>query len=119
MKALVLVFACLCLFAKSSEALSCYCPEDGSACQQRKLTEVECPFGIILDHCECCRVCAKGPGEECGGPWDISGRCAKGFMCVPKPGDEEKYHFKGKCQKTVPTRPVGGAVDSGLDAEML
>ncbi|XP_068203510.1 venom protein 302-like [Palaemon carinicauda] len=115
----VIIFACLCVLVKSIDGLSCYCPEDGSACLQRKLSRVECPFGIIKDHCDCCPVCAKGPGEVCGGPWDISGKCAQGLTCNPKPGDEEKPNFKGLCQKDYPSGTRGGPVDSGLEVELL
>ncbi|XP_028150363.1 neuroparsin-A-like [Diabrotica virgifera virgifera] len=35
------------------------------------------------------RVCAKGPGERCGGPLDILGQCGEGMMCSKK---DERCH---------------------------
>ncbi|KAJ8391788.1 hypothetical protein AAFF_G00085600 [Aldrovandia affinis] len=47
----------------------------------------ECSAGEILDQCTCCRVCAAGEGEACGG----SGRlgepvCADGMECSVSDG---------------------------------
>ena len=36
--------------------------------------------------CDCCDVCAKVEGEECGGPWDSFGKCDERLKCKKKPG---------------------------------
>uniref|UniRef100_A0A1Y1N1P0 Neuroparsin-A n=1 Tax=Photinus pyralis TaxID=7054 RepID=A0A1Y1N1P0_PHOPY len=39
-----------------------------------------CMWGEARDSCNR-RVCAKGPGERCGGPLGILGQCGDGMMC--------------------------------------
>lgn len=47
----------------------------------RPLPEPEdCPFGPTRDFCGRV-VCAKGPGERCGGPSHVHGRCGEGTHC--------------------------------------
>ena len=46
--------------------------------------------------CGCCDVCAKVEGEECGGPWDLNGKCDKGLKCVHK---EPEFNAKGICKE--------------------
>ena len=41
-----------------------------------------CSYGIVKDACSCCLECAKGPGEQCGGPWGVSGICTSGSHCL-------------------------------------
>ncbi|KAJ8979651.1 hypothetical protein NQ317_001358, partial [Molorchus minor] len=39
-----------------------------------------CIWGEVKDACNR-RVCAKGPGERCGGALNILGQCGEGMMC--------------------------------------
>ncbi|CAL4064586.1 unnamed protein product, partial [Meganyctiphanes norvegica] len=39
-----------------------------------------CKFGVALDWCRQ-QVCAKGPGESCGGRWRQHGTCGTGTYC--------------------------------------
>ncbi|XP_029554370.1 serine protease HTRA1A [Salmo trutta] len=42
----------------------------------------ECLAGKILDHCNCCPVCASGEGEACGGNGKLGDPvCAEGLEC--------------------------------------
>ncbi|XP_077503035.1 venom protein 302-like [Amblyomma americanum] len=62
--------------------------------------EVECPleedcaYGVTSDTCGCCKVCASGPGEECGGYLNHGGTCAEGLTCRP---NLTYYQLPGKC----------------------
>ncbi|XP_042223644.1 neuroparsin-A-like [Homarus americanus] len=79
------------------------------SCQNAKCTGLDpndCPNGTTKDMCECCTVCAGGPGEECGGPWHIYGDCGSGLechqeTCPPDIADAECYlHYltePGEC----------------------
>ncbi|XP_076371249.1 venom protein 302-like [Tachypleus tridentatus] len=43
----------------------------------------DCSAGTTTDECDCCKVCGKGEGELCGGPWHRwMGKCADGLTCV-------------------------------------
>ncbi|XP_068232963.1 uncharacterized protein [Palaemon carinicauda] len=42
---------------------------------------LNCNYGLVKDICYCCDVCAKGPGEECGGIWGLRGQCGDAFIC--------------------------------------
>ncbi|KAB7502076.1 Venom protein [Armadillidium nasatum] len=60
-----------------------------------------CKFGIIKDVCNCCNICAKGKGDECGGPWGLGGKCAEGLRCVYghlSEGDNFGFFRIGICQ---------------------
>ncbi|KAF2898685.1 hypothetical protein ILUMI_07486 [Ignelater luminosus] len=39
-----------------------------------------CMWGVARDSCNK-KVCAKGPGERCGGPLGVLGQCGAGMMC--------------------------------------
>ncbi|XP_056633154.1 neuroparsin-A-like [Diorhabda carinulata] len=39
-----------------------------------------CIWGEVRNACDR-RICAKGPGDRCGGPLDILGQCGEGMMC--------------------------------------
>lgn len=66
-----------------SRALSITCPPscDKSLCE----TPSDCIAGIITDPCGCCDECARSYGEECGGPWVVSG-CGDGLTCDKEHG---------------------------------
>ncbi|KAF2356694.1 Growth factor receptor cysteine-rich domain [Trinorchestia longiramus] len=68
------------------------------ACNPRKCPVVtSCPYGSGLDPCFCCTVCNLGPGETCGGPFDIAGRCGMGLTCVKtRPRD---INLEGVCRE--------------------
>merc|ERR1711935_261408 len=74
----------LCLFAivfPSTLSLDCF-PCWKRSCANQVVDPESCASGqIIKDHCNCCNVCAKALGEECGGDWDEYGTCATPFIC--------------------------------------
>ncbi|CAL4064405.1 unnamed protein product, partial [Meganyctiphanes norvegica] len=74
--------------------LSCLPCEDTTC---KKIKKWDCPWGITLDVCDCCKVCANEASASCGGLWNIGGTCGKGLECFGEdptgatqgPGDEE------------------------------
>merc|ERR1719412_828788 len=47
-----------------------------------------CSYGIVKDACDCCSVCAQGPGEVCDGGALQLGTCGDRLKCIPdNPGD--------------------------------
>ncbi|GFS51004.1 single insulin-like growth factor-binding domain protein-2 [Trichonephila inaurata madagascariensis] len=83
------------LTAASDDDRDALCSE--IECEDYDCMEVdECEFGEVPDVCECCYTCAKGPGESCGGMFDLAGTCAWGYTCQPHP----KYpQLPGICVK--------------------
>ena len=67
------------LFATRGFAFTCP-PCEPNSCPQ----DFRCSYGIVnvKDVCSCCPECAKGPGEQCGGPWGVSGICTIGSRCL-------------------------------------
>lgn len=63
---------------------------DPSSCAP--LPAAGCAFGVILDGCNCCEVCAAGLGELCGGRGQAARRCAFGMECV-KDAEDQKSKF--------------------------
>ena len=64
-----------------------------------------CAGGRLRDACNCCDVCAKTEGQECGGKTYIYGRCNRGLTCNisgSKPADP-----MGTCVKAQLSRPCG------------
>nr|API81351.1 venom toxin [Hemiscorpius lepturus] len=55
-----------------------------------------CPAGTVKDVCNCCIVCAKGLNEECGGPWDLAGKCGNGLTCVKR---TTSPNARGRCRR--------------------
>ena len=49
---------------------------------------------LVPDVCGCCKICAKGEGEECGGIWNLEGICATGFYCKQIHDDDDR---PGRC----------------------
>ncbi|KAK4324399.1 hypothetical protein Pmani_004959 [Petrolisthes manimaculis] len=70
----------LSLTLDSSDGLRCI------KCERSECTPPprRCVSGVVLDVCQCCKVCAKGCYEECGGPWNIHGVCGTGLSCFPE-----------------------------------
>ncbi|XP_069981368.1 insulin-like growth factor-binding protein 4 [Penaeus vannamei] len=69
-----------------------------------------CAFGTVRDVCGCCYVCAKGPGQPCGGMWLLNGKCGDGFKCQPTEGQPmmalpEEY-LDGECVSLAPPTPA-------------
>ncbi|PRD29248.1 UNVERIFIED_CONTAM: Single insulin-like growth factor-binding domain protein-2 [Trichonephila clavipes] len=72
------------LTAASDDDRDALCSE--IECEDYDCMEVDdCEFGEVPDVCECCYACAKGPGESCGGMFDLAGTCAWGYACQPHP----------------------------------
>lgn len=61
-----------------------------------KLTDADCPYGVGKDHCACCDKCINGPGDKCGGPWNVYGGCAEGFKCDK---DDDDFNAHGTCKQ--------------------
>ncbi|GAB6024844.1 hypothetical protein CHUAL_009962 [Chamberlinius hualienensis] len=60
------------------------------------LEPYECQYGIVSNNCTCCEMCAKGPGEECGGNLDQYGTCGERLACQSNLPD-----VAGTCQYTI------------------
>ena len=67
----------LAFIISASSATSCPYP-CSPATQCVPLDHSSCGYGVVKDICECCDVCAHGPGDLCG-PY---GRCGTGLICV-------------------------------------
>ncbi|GAB6027745.1 hypothetical protein CHUAL_001982 [Chamberlinius hualienensis] len=92
-----IVFIC---FSQHTEALSCRrCTNKEEICGDYD-TSI-CKYGLALDMCGCCDVCAKGPGEICGGIWNYGGTCGKGLNCHRKKKSKDNQEA-GVCS----TRPL-------------
>ncbi|GAB6024842.1 hypothetical protein CHUAL_009960 [Chamberlinius hualienensis] len=98
MHTLVLVAVIIASVILCSDALSCPRRPDGTL----YCTDVDpktCRYGTVSDICSFCQVCAKGPGEECGGIWNIGGRCGKGYFCH---GNPQNWQRPGQCKDFPP-----------------
>nr|XP_053647280.1 single insulin-like growth factor-binding domain protein-2 [Cherax quadricarinatus] len=77
-------FTLLCAFTltvASCSGLSCI------PCEERKCRDpstLDCPWGTVKDICNCCDVCGKSPGQECGGMWNLLGKCGTSLICIKK-----------------------------------
>ncbi|KAL7638066.1 UNVERIFIED_CONTAM: hypothetical protein RMT77_011691 [Armadillidium vulgare] len=92
----VKVFILAILFINIGEiiSLSCYCKP--AAC--KVLTDKDCPFGVGMDACHCCHECKKGPGEKCGGLFNLDGICGDGLVCHRnKNHSEDIFDLNGIC----------------------
>ncbi|XP_037790987.1 venom protein 302-like [Penaeus monodon] len=89
MKAALYLAVCFACCVLGTESLSCV--ERGQGCTPEKIAELQCPFETVVNECNDCE-CAKGPGEECGGPWDTMGQCASGLTCT-----KDDFHSPGWC----------------------
>lgn len=80
-----LLSACSPSDARVTKRFAISCPEkcDKSQCAP---IPADCLSGDVLDHCDCCPVCASGEGEPCGGAEDHG--CAEGMECVVPEGVE-------------------------------
>ncbi|XP_057309973.1 uncharacterized protein LOC130647973 [Hydractinia symbiolongicarpus] len=99
----VLIALNLLIFVQASINSVLKCPDDCSRlmCMKGRHLKKICKNGIVYEACGCCRTCAKGEGDICGGPMDMYGKCGERLMCYPpkvKPGD------LGTCQP-IPNKP--------------
>ena len=68
-----------------SSSIELQCPScEKIHCTPRRASKLKCQGGITKGICNCCPVCAKVEGEECGGEWDYLGKCDRGLYCKPK-----------------------------------
>ncbi|XP_068203260.1 uncharacterized protein [Palaemon carinicauda] len=90
----------LSMTSSDASGLSCLpCDPVNSPCRDEP-TEESCPYGRVNDTCNCCLECARGPGEDCGGPWGVTGTCATGYTCERIPGGyEDSVGYEGICQE--------------------
>merc|ERR1712227_647531 len=87
LKIFVIFAACVVV----SFSFSCE-PCKKSTCQRPSY----CKSGAyVKDPCQCCDECARAKNEECGGPWDIYGRCAPGLTCQASNSGNNFQTFDG------------------------
>lgn len=89
MRVLVVISFVICLSgaeagrrSKRPPLLTEGCPAcDKTACT--KVRQAQCPSReVTRDACGCCKVCASGLGERCGGFSWADGICGKGLFCA-------------------------------------
>ena len=96
---LLLLFG-LCAFNIPSGTSAFQC----DVCNRSRCAEPEdCPGGLVVDPCGCCRVCAKIVEGECGGLYGLKGRCDQGLYCAisPNPGSTITGQEEGICKGIV------------------
>ncbi|XP_065308042.2 8.6 kDa transglutaminase substrate-like [Dermacentor albipictus] len=65
-------------------------------CTAESCQPVECACGTYKDHCGCCDICYKCPGDQCNS-W-ILDRCTEGHRCVLEdPSKRFELGGKGHC----------------------
>ena len=60
---------------------NCLVPCDRQSCPA-DFNSSECKYGTVADKSGCCKECAKGPGDVCGGIWGSRGFCAVDARCM-------------------------------------
>lgn len=90
----------LSLLHTSTHGLSC------GSCQSTNCEVlIECEAGVVKDECDCCAVCAQSKGQECGGPFDIHGKCGVNLYCSKPYSDNDNINVinqeKGICRGKV------------------
>lgn len=77
------------------------CPKcDSGKIKCSSIHKLDCKGGLVSDPCMCCAVCAKIKGENCGGPFNITGKCDCGLKCLKSPKDIEsmgEFNANGLC----------------------
>lgn len=93
LKTLLLSLVIVVLFSRSADGLSCL------VCSMQTCPSLPgpCNSGVGKDPCGCCDVCSKGPGEECGGPFDILGLCGTNLNCDKSRSPEVEFNARGVC----------------------
>ncbi|XP_071956553.1 venom protein 302-like isoform X2 [Antedon mediterranea] len=85
------------------DALSCRCDDDWQC--RKSIWDSHCKPGahFVSGMCGCELTCSKIEGEQCGGLWDINGKCSVGLECVnePQPETPENIFFMdaGVCRR--------------------
>nr|QBG05398.1 neuroparsin III precursor [Macrobrachium nipponense] len=64
----------LCLISTVCSAPSC-------STRRQQVNVESCKYGTYVDWCRN-TVCAKGPGQSCGGDWWEFGKCGEGTYCA-------------------------------------
>ena len=93
--AVVIVFWCAVDIPRGAAAFQC------DACNRSTCLDPEdCPGGLVVDPCGCCKVCAKVVDGECGGLYGLKGRCDQGLYCAinPDPGSTITGQEEGICK---------------------
>ncbi|XP_013413451.1 cysteine-rich motor neuron 1 protein [Lingula anatina] len=73
--------------SSSSSSMDLKCPScDQIHCSPRRASKLyqKCKGGVTLGVCDCCPICAKVEGEDCGGEWNYLGKCDNGLYCKPR-----------------------------------
>ena len=84
-----LVMLVLATFVPGTESCLCHvipnfsCPPPPHCCESGFYT---------FDECGCCMTCAKAELQECGGPSNSRGKCAKGLACLKTCSKESRLH---------------------------
>ena len=59
-----------------TESLTC------ESCQLTACPVVtDCKAGMVKDVCNCCAICAQSEGDECGGKFELNGKCGLDLFC--------------------------------------
>ncbi|KAJ8013947.1 hypothetical protein DPEC_G00035140 [Dallia pectoralis] len=81
---LLCVTVCLASFFADAQTSNGYVIGCPSRCDQQMCPRMlaGCSTGQVLDHCNCCPVCASGEGEACGGNGKLGDPvCGEGLEC--------------------------------------
>ena len=71
-----------------SSSLQLQCPPCHQLyCTPKNPKRLSCKGGITTGICNCCPVCAKVEGEQCGGEFDYLGKCDTGLVCEIQSGE--------------------------------
>ncbi|XP_076038404.1 single insulin-like growth factor-binding domain protein-2 isoform X3 [Oratosquilla oratoria] len=90
---LLLLLLGILAFVQRNQGLSC-APCDDVNCDP--LDPATCPAGIAVGVCECCTICAKGPGQACGSVFGDTGeKCGTGLRCWR--GSRPSHGSRGFC----------------------
>ena len=99
MKTIFLIALVMSAILAITQALSC--PKcDAGVIKCPEIHKLKCKGRLVTDVCGCCAVCAKVKGENCGGPFNITGKCDCGLKCLKSPKDIAtmgEFNAKGTC----------------------
>ncbi|XP_068202958.1 venom protein 302-like [Palaemon carinicauda] len=113
----VIITIGLCVLTASTSGLRCApCVASESRCPN-SAKEGECPYGIVTDICDCCFVCGQGPGDKCGGFWNVDGKCGTGLECVSPQAD--MWGFEGICKAVEDTPTTKESSTADPDGNMV
>jgi hypothetical protein len=85
------------------------CPPCNGGLRCRPLDVQSCRYFTGTDRCNCCLVCLKGPGEECG---ETFGQCARHLYC-----QTFGRSGKGRCSRINPTTWTPEATTTAVPSE--